>query len=625
VAGIFGFVASRALPEARTIAGRLAALMTVFPWQRAHYEEVAPGRVFLGVVLRDDAPATRARYWHREDDLSCAVDGYITNTHGDGEVARRLAAGEYAGAASTAYRKYGYEFPAQLGGQFSVVLHDAARRQVIVGNGRYGFAPLYRHSRHDNHLFASLLGPMAACGLFDPVGSAEEIASFLTFGQSFGRQTIVRECEVLDAATTLLIPLEGGEPTERRHWDFGRIGPRRVDTPLRRQVDDVCDALNAAADRIAQRGGRVVSGLSGGYDSRLVTTLAARRDPALRAWTFGSEDSRDITAARLVCRALGIDHLTYPIRPDTIPEYAALFVTTTNGAMGVNLGVGLERRQDLRERADLVLNGNAGDAILGGSMLGPRPATLKAWARYRLGRGPRAASPWLERNRTDLDAALYLNAKYGHRSRLDGLGACVAPDFTESVRAEFAAAYGQVPMEYRVEQWIFQNRVRRWTILGIQSDRPFYADDSPFYDHAMFETALAIPPALRRGHQAYVGVFKRLVPNVADIVCGNTGLPASTPGWLVTASKISRRVTDRTHPLSTGGDPDAWVRAELRDFYADLVASPTLLARPWWDGQGVRRLFEAHQRGEGNYAHELGLIAAVEIFARQWLDGASAA
>lgn len=625
MAAIFGFIASRALPGAGAIAGRFAGLMTILPWQRAHYEDVAPGRVFLGVILGDDTPATRVRCWHREGDLSCAIEGCITDTHGDGEAARRLAAGEYAGAACASYLKYGQDFSAQLEGQFSVVLYDAARRQVVVGNGRNGFTPLYRHSRDGSHLFASLLGPLAACGLFDPVGSAEGIAGFLTFGQSFGRQTLVRECEVLDAATTLVIPLDGGEPTERRHWDFGRIGPRRVDTPLRRQVDVLCDALNAAADRIARRGGRVVSGLSGGYDSRLVTTLAARRDPAVRAWTFGSEDSSDITAARLVCRALGIDHLTYPIRPESIPEYAALFVTTTNGAISLNLGLGLERRHDLRAQADLVLNGNAGDAILGGSMVGPRPATFRAWTRYRLGLGPRAASPWLERNRTDLDVALYLNAKYGHRSRLDGLGACVAPDFTESVRAEFAAAYGPVPLEYWVEQWIFQNRVRRWTILGIQSDRPFYADDSPFYDHAVFDQALAIPPALRRGHQAYICVLKRLVPDVADIVCGNTGLPASTPGWRVTASRIARRATGGTRAICTGSDPDTWIRTVLRDFYADLVASPTLLARPWWDGQGVRRLFEAHQRGEGNYAHELGLVAAVEIFARQWLDGASAA
>jgi len=196
------------------------------------------------------------------------------------------------------------------------------------------------------------------------------------------------------------------------------------------------------------------------------------------------------------------------------------------------------------------------------------------------------------------------------------------------VQHELETTMRSVPLEYRAEQWIHENRGRRWTMMGIVSDRHFYGDGCLFYDYDVRDACFAIPPRHRRGHRAYIMVMNRLLPHIASIDYGNTGLPATTPAWKVAAVKAGRKARDRLSfgkrqrfVPTTGTDFNGWARTSLREFYGELIRSESLRGRAFWDGKGIGALFDAHLRGEINCGHELGLVATAELFQRRWIDG----
>jgi asparagine synthase (glutamine-hydrolysing) len=627
MAGIFAVATTGNCNDSQGSARRLASAMVLFPWQRAITCTAAGGRVHLGAVANSHDDELLGRHLHRCGDLACVVHGQMARAVGSAEADRFIAQGALAEAACAAYRAFGTGFAPHLEGQYAAVLCDEAAGRLFVASSRDGFAPLYLARAGDVRLYGSSLGPLAACGPAPRSLDAQGVGVFLTYGQLFGRQTLVNGITTLDAATVLELDLTTNSVRRTRYWDFSRLATPETGRPLEPQVSELCEVIEAAAERCCRRRGRYVSGLSGGLDSRLVTGLAARKVADLKTWTFGNPDSVDVRVARQVCEQLGLEQLVFPLRPEEVADNAELFAATADGAVACNHAFSLQRCRDLRTHGDIVLNGLAGDFILGGSLAGPKAAHVRAWLSHRAGRGPRVAHPWLEHLRTDDEISRYLGRIYGKRGRLAPLVARPAAPLHEMVLDDLGRNLSAVPFGYRAEQWIYQQRVRRWTNMGIVSDRHFFADGSLFYDYDLVDRCFAVPPRWRRGRRAYIRVMQRLLPDLVTIDYGNTGLPADTPAWRVTATKIARRAGARLlggggarFVPTTGTDFNDWARTTLREFYGDLVASSSTRGRSFWDGEAVKALYESHQSGAVDCGHELGLVGTVELFCRRWID-----
>jgi hypothetical protein len=365
-----------------------------------------------------------------------------------------------------------------------------------------------------------------------------------------------------------------------------------------------------------------VVGLSGGLDSRLNLAAVAPHLPDLAAWTFGAPGASDLETAAEICRRLGMRHLTYPIDPAATPRNASDFVATVDGCMTAAFAYQLDRARDLREQADVVLNGYAGEVIVRGVMLDLKEKDWARWARGRMGLGPRAPHPRYERNASFDDRLCFLQHKYGRLSGLCPVLARPAPPFAELAGAELERLGGAVRAGMLAEAWILENRGRRWTMMGAVSDRHFYADGSVFYDYDFQDRCFATPPRIRRGGRLYAPLLRALDPRLAEIPSGNTGLPVGASRATVVASRLAERIMrGRTaRSVSTGASHAAWTRGVLKDHYQSLLEDARTLARPWWDGQALVGRWRAHLAGQVDFSAELGLVAAVELFTRRWVD-----
>ncbi len=627
MAGILGLVATRDLPRAREAANRIADRMRLCEWQESAVREARPGRLYLGHVRNSQPPHPAHAHFHADGDLTCVLSGWIWHSDESCGIDADIDAERYAAAAVGAYRALGPDFATRLHGHFAVLLADDDAGTLIAANDRQGLEPLYVLERDDWTLFCSYLGPMTAGGLFEPELDPASVAEFLTYGQLFRDHTLIKGVRPMDPATILSIPLDGRERSLRRYWHFGHIGEKRRGLSLTQHVDEVCDTLIEANRRIMRREGTYLCGLSGGMDSRLVAAMAVRTGKPREAWTFGSPDSTDITIAGEVCRALGLGHRTFDPDPETLPEYADEFVDAVDGSCSLSYAYGRGRRLDLRGRANVVLNGLAGEVSAGGYMVGPKYKDVVKWLKSRTGRGPYFPSPWLEHNDDDGALAIFMASFYGGKSGLAGIVATPAADLVESIRTDFAGPLADVPSVYRVEQWLMQNRVRRWTMLGSRSDRPYFDDASHFYDYDFTDRCFRTPNRHRRGRRLYIEVFKRLMPEVAGIIYGNTGMPADTPAARVVRHKIVTQIRNRMagRPAfdpagSTGIRVTESICPAQKEYYRHLILDGPALARPLWDGKEARRMVEDHLAGTTDFGLELGLLGTVELFARHWID-----
>lgn len=620
--GIFALHLPPGYPDGSVVADRLAAAMTLFPWQVARVEEVFSERVFLGVIMDRDKQPGAAGCHGRAGEVSCVVEGHIVRSRSECGAAAALAKSDYPAAVLRAYATRGSAFAEHLEGQYGVLLVDRAAGRLVACHGRMGEKPLYVARRNGATLYCSQLGPMAACGLWRAAIDAEAVATFLTYGQQFEARTLLADVDLVATATIREHDLTTGALLERRYWTLQQAGPLDESKSLRQHIGELAEEAKAAATRTVGRPAKYVVGLSGGADTRFMAGVAAPLVADLAAWTFGAPGSGDLVVAGQVARHLGFEHWTFFARPDLVPELASEFVATSDGCLPAEWAYANGRARELRDRgAGVVLIGYAGECFLRGDFLTLRFANFKPYVKYRLGVGPVAPHPAVERNLDDASVARFIAAKYGKRGPLSHLVTKQPPDLREVIERLLVQNYTGMAPSAQVDEWVLEQRGRRRTLVSTNSDRHFYSDGSIFYDYDLLDRCTIVPPRHKRFNRLFNGVMNALMPDLGRMVSGNTGMPMTVPYWRFAARELLNRVVLHRKPyMSTGTDVDAWVREELRDFYGDLLSDTRTRTRPFWDGEAIAGLFGAHLQGTVQVGAVLGLPVTVELFARRWVD-----
>jgi hypothetical protein len=626
MAGAFALIRKREILDTDVVAARLGDGMALFPWQEPRLLGIPERNAVLGAVIHTDRPGDPEGCVAREGGLACVVEGHLVRTRSDCGAEALIAAGAYARAAMAAYRKLGEDFAAHLEGSFTLLLMDETRGRLYAANGRVASTQLYRHEDVNALVYGTMLGPLAACGAFAPRPDPEGVGHMIGIGQVLGDESVVEGVEALPGGTLAVHDLSTGERRVEPYWTFGDIDPAGTGRTYGQHLKRVTDTLVAASERITRLPGRYVAGLSGGLDSRLVAGLAARHRPDMKTWTFGGEGASDVRVAGLVSDVLGAEHLRFPLSAERVPENAALYATTVDGCCTVDFAHGLDRCLALREQADVVLNGYAGELYLGGAVLGPILKLVKKNLKSLKFSGPDVVNPRLSRNRTAAQVAGYAGMKYATQTRLAAYLTRPPRPPLERVREEIAAMDGVVPMSLRGEYWIHLNRGLRWTMMGIISDRFYFGDASLYYDYDVIEAGLATPHRFREDNRIYIDVIRTLLPELGRVENSNTGFPADTPPGrllLLRTLDFARRKLRLAPPRTNtaGSDLDAFTRTVCRDFYTGLFRDGRTRGRDLWDGEGLNRLLDDHMAGRIDAGREPGILAAVELFLRQWVDG----
>lgn len=238
------------------------------------------------------------------------------------------------------YEEYGDDAIKFLDGMFAFILFDFRQGRVLLGRDPVGIKPLWYRTAGDVTYVASEIKALVGRSFPAAEGEAGEGIRELPPGSILTRERGVE-----------------------RYWEAS-LATTRPDFELCRAL------LTHAVRKRLMSDVEVGTFLSGGLDSSIVTALAARENPRIRAFTVGMEDAPDVEMARRVARHLGIEHVVRTFTVDDMLELlpeAIYFIESYNPSMVTGAVVTLMcSRLAVEHGVKVVLCGEGADELLGG-------------------------------------------------------------------------------------------------------------------------------------------------------------------------------------------------------------------------------------------------------------------
>jgi asparagine synthase (glutamine-hydrolysing) len=283
--------------------------------------------------------------------------GHAFRTTSDTEVLLRM------------YIEYGLNFVDRLNGMFAFVLHDSGRRRIVAARDHFGIKPLYIYESESKILYASEVKAL----LQHPDVAAEvdfdSLRDYLTFQYVLGDGTLFKGIRKLLPGHYQVIDLEKAEVGTVRYWDPSF----KVD--LHHTEEYFIHQLRWLLEDTVQQQMRsdvpVGAYLSGGMDSSIVTSLAAREYPeVLKTFTGAFREGREFdesSYAREVADSAGAEHhLVQPSEEEFIDLMPTLVYHMDEPAAGPGLFPQHIVSRLASGHVKVCLGGQGGDEIFGG-------------------------------------------------------------------------------------------------------------------------------------------------------------------------------------------------------------------------------------------------------------------
>jgi asparagine synthase (glutamine-hydrolysing) len=194
------------------------------------------------------------------------------------------------------WEEYGEGMFERLRGQFAIALYDRRQRRLILARDRFGICPLYWARVGDWLYFGSEIKAILASGMVPARPDLRGINHAFTFIGLPGPVTCFEGVSSLAPGHYLDIPADsrfGRTVRDRTYWemDFPDQGQEERGQNQKQLVDQFEEILFGAVERRLRADVPVVTYLSGGVDSGIVTALASKiRGTPVPSFTIQIED-----------------------------------------------------------------------------------------------------------------------------------------------------------------------------------------------------------------------------------------------------------------------------------------------------------------------------------------------
>ena len=260
-------------------------------------------------------------------------------------------------------------------GMFALGWWDRARGRLVLARDPLGIKPLYwaRVRCEGTGAIALSSEPTAlfASGLLEPEPDPVTVDAYLTtIRTTLGRRTLFEGVEQVEPGETLVFDLDRPEadPVRTSWWDRPRTAHEPAD--LRGDLRGVLiDSVRAHLRSDVP----LCSLLSGGIDSTIIASVAAREHGRLRTYCAGAPGAGDGLAddfghARDAARWLGVEHREVPVDAEMFAARWAWMVDRLGVPLSTPNEVAIHAvAASLRASGDVVaLSGEGADELFGG-------------------------------------------------------------------------------------------------------------------------------------------------------------------------------------------------------------------------------------------------------------------
>ncbi len=516
------------------------------------------------------------------------------------------------------YEQVGDAFPAKLRGDFGIALWDGRERRAILARDRAGVKPLYYARADDVVVFASELKSLLGSGLVTPTVDPEAVYLYLTFGYVPGPRTLLAGVSKLMPGEQLRV--RDGRVELEEYWSYPMPAAEldRIDEEEygRRLLSELEESVRIRLMSDVPLGAM----LSGGLDSSIVVALMARNmSRPVKTFSVGfveSSQDNELADARLVAEQFGTDHheLELSFAHDTVD--VAELVWHLDEPVGDISSLGFMALSEFAARSvSVALSGQGADELLGGyrkhraAALAQRWQALGALGRRSAAAAARIAPAALRRPARTLAAGSAVERHLAMSGRLDArtretllTGSLEGAD--DRLVIEALERYGEGLDDAPLAASMYlDSRLALVDALLHYFDHTSMAHSLevrvPFLDQKVVELCATIPSELK---------VKRLTTK---------HLLKTAARGLVPDSVIEKRKVGFFRHAA-----DAWFRSQLdRSIQQYLLCHEPHYAE-FLDEAGVRRLVDAHARGDTRNSELLLGVLMLEVWLATYLPRA---
>ena len=619
--GIAGFT----WPDHDLIARMTAALSHRGPDDAGSYvdQEISLGHRRLSII--DLTPDGRQPICNEDGTVWLVFNGEIYNFK---ELRRTLeAAGHVFRSRSDsevivhAYEEYGRGCVEKLRGMFAFAIWDEKQEKLFLARDRVGIKPLY-YARSDRGLiFASEIKAILCCEHLPRRTNLQALYYFLGYEFVPEPETMFEGVMKLQPGSWLTFC--HGRIETGAYWDLeiktvGRTRARHEHV-LRAAMKDAVSTHLVSDVPIGVL-------LSGGLDSSAVVALMSRGGAGrIRTYSLGYADASysELEYARVVSNAFNTEHqelIIDPVSPEIIEEVVWHLDEPMSDLSTVPFYL---LCQEVRRQVKVCLSGEGGDETLVGydrfraSKANRYYSVLPSWVRRKL------IAPLILRlaDRPQKKGAVNLLKRFVEGGLL--------PDDGEHMRWQF---FSNAELEQRLLLPQFRGGIQRDPFAPVRChldgrrfrtalDREVYLETRfamvsnplfkvdrmsmahglevrvPLLDHSFVEACATIPGSLKLSGFTTKGILRTAMRGILPEVILNRG----KQGY--------------SFPIKN------WLRAELRDFFMDTIASSSLI-RELFDFGYIRRLVAEHQTYRANHSHVLWSLLNVALWHGMFIEGA---
>ena len=539
--------------------------------------------------------------------------GHCFETTSDTEVLLRM------------YLEHGESFVASLNGMFAFLIYDGRTGQILAARDHFGIKPLYVFQNRDLILFGSEIKAL----LQHPAAKAEAdfdgLRDYVTFQFVLGERTLFRNVRKLSPGHYQIFDIATGRTRSVKYWEpkfeiDSHHNEEYFAATLRTILED--------AIRLQLRSDVPVGAhLSGGMDSSLVTALAAERYPGrLKTFTGRFLEGPEFDESRYAKEAASYCGTDWYDTVCTADEFIELLPTLIYHMDEPAGGPGLFPQYIVSRRASehvkVVLGGQGGDEIFGG------------YARYLVAYLEQALKGAIFETAEEGKHVVSLRSIVPHLPSLKAYGPMIQQFWGKGLFEPMDRRYFQLVDRsggvLRLFSREFRSAYDSKEIFGRFQTAFNHPDTGSYYNKMThFDMVSSLPALLQVEDRMSMAVsIESRVPlldyRLVDLMTSMTPAMKFKGGELkyimkkATRDLVPPKIRARKDKMGFPVPLHLWAKGPARDFFHDILLSPTARTRGLVNPRAVEQLM----RREGAFGRQLWGLLNLELWMREFIDGA---
>ena len=219
-----------------------------------------------------------------------------------------------------AYEYFGLDFIKKLDGMFAFCIADIEKKQLIFARDRVGLKPLFYHFDEENFIWASEIKSILASRIYAPKINWKGVKLNFMYQSSVTPETCFEGVFSLKPGHLMIFDVTRFSLVKKQYWAL----PEKINNNISEEeaISTTEAFLKESIAKQLKADVPVISMMSGGIDSTLISILAKEKNENLESFTVNYQEAEaDVQNAKIVAQENGLKHQIVEVNISEILEH----------------------------------------------------------------------------------------------------------------------------------------------------------------------------------------------------------------------------------------------------------------------------------------------------------------